>query len=78
MGQQKPILARNSKLKICFTVKLALYVVFKNQLCELTELASLGVDVPEQDEQVHSYPPPNRGVGDVALAKVTGEESLLV
>ena len=65
-------------LKICFTVKLALYVVLEDQLCELAELASLGVDVPKQDEQVHGDPPPVGGVVDVALTKVTGEESLLV
>jgi hypothetical protein len=63
-------------LKIWFTVKFALYIVLEDQLCQLAELASLGVDVPEQDEQVYGDPPPVRGVVDVSLTKVTGEESL--
>ena len=36
------------------------------------------MDVPEQDEKIHGDSPPIRGVVDVSLSKVTGEESLLV
>ena len=69
---------KSTYLKISFTIQFALYVVFKYQLGQLTELASFGVYVPEQDQQVHGYSPSVRGVVDVALSKMSGKESLFI
>ena len=38
----------------------------------------LGMNVSEEDEEVHGYSPPVRSVIDVSLTKVSGEQSLLV
>ena len=38
----------------------------------------LGMNVSEEDEEVHGYSPPVRSVVDVSLTKVSGEQCLLV
>ena len=48
-------------------VELALDVVLEHELGQLGELAALGVDVAEQDEEVHCDPSPVRGVVYVTL-----------
>ena len=69
---------KSTYLKISLTIQFALNVVFKYKLGQLAELASLGVYVPKQDEQVHGYPSSVGGVVDVALSKMTGKESLFI
>ena len=55
------------ELEGCLAVELALDVVLEHELGQLGELAALGVDVPEQDEEVHCDPSPVRGVVYVTL-----------